>query len=52
MRVIAIPNRHFPPSEESLADADAVLDSLDDVTVGTVSALAEDERDPQAPRCP
>jgi len=28
MRVIAIPNRHFPPDEESLALADVVLDSL------------------------
>jgi HAD superfamily hydrolase (TIGR01509 family) len=29
MRVIAIPNRHYPPDAETLAQADAVLDSLD-----------------------
>ena len=28
MRVIAIPNPHFPPDEEALAQADVVLDSL------------------------
>ena len=28
MRVIAIPNRHFPPAEEALAQADVVLESL------------------------
>lgn len=28
MRVIAIPNRRFPPSEEALAEANAVLDSI------------------------
>jgi HAD superfamily hydrolase (TIGR01509 family) len=28
MRVIAIPNRRFPPSEEALADADVLLDSI------------------------
>jgi HAD superfamily hydrolase (TIGR01509 family) len=27
MRVIAIPNRHFPPEEEALGQADLVLDS-------------------------
>jgi HAD superfamily hydrolase (TIGR01509 family) len=37
MRVIAIPNRHFPPSREVLADADVVLDSLNEVTVSAVS---------------
>ena len=31
MRVIAYPNRHYPPDAEALALADAVIDSLDDV---------------------
>ncbi|MBA3717666.1 MAG: HAD family phosphatase [Actinobacteria bacterium] len=38
MRVIAIPNRVFPPDEEALALADAVLDSLEGLTPETVSA--------------
>jgi len=32
MRVVAIPNPSYPPDEEALAQADAVLDSLDDLT--------------------
>jgi HAD superfamily hydrolase (TIGR01509 family) len=36
MRVIAIPNPHFPPSAEALARADVVLASLDDLTVEVV----------------
>jgi HAD superfamily hydrolase (TIGR01509 family) len=28
MRVIAIPNRRFPPGEEALADADVLVDSI------------------------
>jgi HAD superfamily hydrolase (TIGR01509 family) len=28
MRIVAIPNRHFPPSDEVLAEADVQLDSL------------------------
>jgi len=32
MRVIAIPNRHFPPGEDALAEADIVLDSIDELT--------------------
>jgi HAD superfamily hydrolase (TIGR01509 family) len=32
MRAIAIPNRLFPPGQDALADADVVLDSLDDLT--------------------
>jgi len=28
MRVVAIPNQHFPPDEEAMAQADVVLDSL------------------------
>jgi HAD superfamily hydrolase (TIGR01509 family) len=36
MRVLAIPNRHFPPGEDALAEADAVLDSLEELTVEAV----------------
>jgi hypothetical protein len=31
MRVIAIPNPTYPPDEESLAQADTVLRSLDEL---------------------
>jgi len=34
MRVIAYPNRHYPPSAEVLSTADAVIASLDDVDAG------------------
>ena len=36
MRVIAIPNADFPPSEEALAQAAIVLDSLDELTPAVV----------------
>ena len=36
MRVLAIPNRHFPPDADALAEADVVLDSLADLTVDAV----------------
>ena len=36
MRVIAVPNRHFPPDEEALAQADVVLDSLAGLTAETI----------------
>ena len=36
MRVIAIPNQHFPPGEEALAQADVVLDSLAGLTAEAV----------------
>ena len=32
MRVIAIPNPHFPPDEDALAQADVVLRSIDELT--------------------
>jgi HAD superfamily hydrolase (TIGR01509 family) len=32
MRVLAIPNRHFPPDPEALEQADVVLDSLAELT--------------------
>jgi HAD superfamily hydrolase (TIGR01509 family) len=37
MRVIAIPNPHFPPDAESLALADVTLGSLDELTPATVA---------------
>jgi HAD superfamily hydrolase (TIGR01509 family) len=36
MRVVAIPNRTFPPGGETLAAADVVLDSLDELTTAAV----------------
>ena len=36
MRVLAIPNEHFPPAEEALAQADVVLGSLAELTAQTV----------------
>jgi HAD superfamily hydrolase (TIGR01509 family) len=38
MRVIAIPNRSFPPSDEVLASADVVLRSLDELTPAAVES--------------
>jgi HAD superfamily hydrolase (TIGR01509 family) len=37
MRVIAIPNPHFPPDADSLALADVTLGSLDELTPATVA---------------
>jgi HAD superfamily hydrolase (TIGR01509 family) len=39
LRVIVFPNAHFPPDEESLALADAVLRSLDELTPELVERL-------------
>ena len=36
MRVVAIPNHHFPPNEDALAQADVVLDSLAGLTAEAV----------------
>jgi HAD superfamily hydrolase (TIGR01509 family) len=36
MRVVAIPNHHFPPDEDALAQADVVLDSLAGLTADAV----------------
>jgi hypothetical protein len=38
MRVLAIPNRAFPPDTDALARADVVLDSLDELTPSAVAA--------------
>jgi HAD superfamily hydrolase (TIGR01509 family) len=37
LRVIAVPNREFPPGAEALAAADVVLDSLDQLTHDVVA---------------
>jgi HAD superfamily hydrolase (TIGR01509 family) len=39
MAVVAIPNPSFPPSEEALAAADVVLESIAELTPATVEAL-------------
>ena len=36
MRVIALPNQHFPPADEALVQADAVLGSLAELTAEAV----------------
>jgi HAD superfamily hydrolase (TIGR01509 family) len=36
MRVVAIPNEHFPPGPDALADADVLLDSLSDLRPETI----------------
>ena len=38
MRVIAIPNPHYPPGDDALAGADDVASSLDELTVERLSA--------------
>jgi HAD superfamily hydrolase (TIGR01509 family) len=40
MRVVAIPNSHFPPGEDALAQADVVLAGLDELTPDAVEAAA------------
>src|SRR5262249_28609701 len=38
MRVLPIPNPHYPPSDDTLGLADVVLRSLDELTPGRISA--------------
>jgi HAD superfamily hydrolase (TIGR01509 family) len=40
MRVIAIPNPHFPPPEDVLAEADVVLESLAELTPDAVESAS------------
>ena len=40
MRVIAIPNAHFPPGDETLAIADVVLESLEELTPSGVESAS------------
>jgi HAD superfamily hydrolase (TIGR01509 family) len=44
MRVIAVPNPSFPPGDEALAEADAVLDSLAGLTPEVVDPPAKADR--------
>ena len=37
MRVLAIPNAHYPPEQDALALADAVLSSPGELTAGLVN---------------
>jgi HAD superfamily hydrolase (TIGR01509 family) len=39
MSVLAIPNSHFPPGDNALAQADAVLGSLEELTAEAVEAV-------------
>jgi beta-phosphoglucomutase-like phosphatase (HAD superfamily) len=41
MRVIAIPNRRYPPSAELLEVADRVLDSVEELTPGVIAGMDE-----------
>jgi len=36
MRVIALPNPHFPPDDEALASADVVLHTIDELTLSVI----------------
>jgi beta-phosphoglucomutase-like phosphatase (HAD superfamily) len=38
--VLAVPNAAFPPSEDALALADVVVDSLDAITVELVESMS------------
>jgi hypothetical protein len=38
MRVIALPNAHYPPGEDALALADVVVGTLDELTADVVRA--------------
>ena len=37
--VLAVPNAAFPPSEDALALADVVVDSLDEITLEVVASI-------------
>jgi HAD superfamily hydrolase (TIGR01509 family) len=45
MRVVAIPNPTYPPDEESLAQADVVLRSLDELTLERVAGADDRSRE-------
>jgi HAD superfamily hydrolase (TIGR01509 family) len=42
MRVVAVPNPHFPPDPGAIALADVVLDRLDELTPDVVDAVSAD----------
>jgi len=37
LRVVAVPNREFPPAPDALAEADVVLDSLDELSPAVIA---------------
>ena len=39
MKVIAVPNPEFPPADDALAGAQAVLDSIGELGADTIRAL-------------
>lgn len=39
LRVLAVPNRAFPPYEDALALADVIVDSLDEITLELVASM-------------
>jgi HAD superfamily hydrolase (TIGR01509 family) len=39
LHVVAVPNRAYPPSDDALADADVVLDTLDQLTTDVLDRL-------------
>jgi HAD superfamily hydrolase (TIGR01509 family) len=43
MRVLAIPNPHYPPNEQALAAADEMLGSLDELTPRTINGSGSGE---------
>jgi HAD superfamily hydrolase (TIGR01509 family) len=44
MLLVALPNRQFPPTEQALARADAVIDSLDELRPGLLERVAHADR--------
>jgi hypothetical protein len=38
MRVVAVPNLHFPPDDEALAQADVVLGSIAELEPAVIDA--------------
>lgn len=45
MRVVAIPNRRFPPGEEALAEAEVVLSSILELTPSVAEASEPSDTD-------
>ena len=39
MAVVAIPNPHYPPGDDALAEADVVLDSIEELGVDTIEGI-------------
>jgi HAD superfamily hydrolase (TIGR01509 family) len=40
MTVVALPNHEFPPGDDAVAEADLVLDALDDLTVEAIEGIS------------